>query len=479
MEKAVIMGEAERKQIQLEAELGQSRKDGEVAQERFARDLAASQQEVKASKDRCSQLEQELEATKARHSTLDQDLAASRLEMEKQRATHDAKTESMQEELGRLRDAIQGKEGEAMEAVRRGQEALEQKREESIASEKEVRRELEAKREELAQAKASLAAAMAKADAMQQELDRCHAKEKAREEQQREEATKENQPRGSAPITSVLERGQSFSEKLEPSILDQGPPDEGLHGTPELEMLDSDLTAFERISTMSLRLRAALGDVSGCLKQIDSTLCRDWNERPDKALENIQKELRVAAGSRNLSLICLEELFGTGAASRTKGGLVGGLLASTAQTVKDAEEQVRESEQKARFLAEENDRLEQAEVACKVAKEDALRAQEEQWTELNRRLQSRKATSDLLAKKLQEELIQLTVELKHTVQEREKDRHVLQETKLRQQRQAHEEVSDHPSPPSKLSHDILAELATAGEAVSFGSYAGDDTVPTT
>ena len=107
---------------------------------------------------------------------------------------------------------------------------------------------------------------------------------------------------------------------------------------------------------------------------------------------------------------------------------MGGLLASTAQTVKDAEEQVRESEQKARFLAEENDRLEQAEVACKVAKEDALRAQEEQWTELNRRLQSRKATSDLLAKKLQEELIQLTVELKHTVQEREKDRGRRRET---------------------------------------------------
>lgn len=79
-------------------------------------------------------------------------------------------------------------------------------------------------------------------------------------------------------------------------------------------------------------------------------------------------------------------------------------------------------------------------------------------------------TSDLLARKLQQELIQLTVELKRTVQERDQDRHVLQETKLRQQRQVHEEVPDEPSPPLKSSHDILAELATAGEAVSFGSY---------
>ena len=501
MEQAVYVSEAERRHLQLEAELAQSRsqshEDIGLLEVRFDREMEDSRLEMASSRESVTRLELELATALTKAASLESENASSRVELDKHLAVHDAKVEATRGEMDRLREALQGKEGEALAAERRGQEALHQKREELIVSEREARRDLERLKEELAETKASLASSVGRGDALQEEVGRWHAKEATREEMAREEAAKAGEaPRASVAIRSVLSsradslidspgtgggvNPTSSSSRLEelPTVeetLDQeGLGTEGVSDFQGSDLCDQTTVAWERISTMSLRLRAAMGEVSGCLKQIDGTLCRDWNDRPEKALENIQKELRVANGSRNLSLICLEELFGAGKATRTKGGLVGGLLASTAQTVKEAEEAITESADKARFLSEDNARLEADTAHVKRDKLDSLAAKDAQWTELNRRLQSRKMTSDLLARKLQGELIHLTVEMKRLVLEKESLRE-RQESTLCHQREAREEVHEGYPTSGTTSQDILAELANAGEAVSFGSYGAETT----
>ena len=82
-----------------------------------------------------------------------------------------------------------------------------------------------------------------------------------------------------------------------------------------------------------------------------------------------------------------------------------------------------------------------------------------------------KATSDLLAKHLQEELVQMTVNLKRAmIAQSQTPPHQRQESIPCQQREEREGESMTKRPPLQMSQEILAELSQAGEAVAFGSY---------
>jgi len=174
---------------------------------------------------------------------------------------------------------------------------------------------------------------------------------------------------------------------------------------------DSD-EGFQKVIKMATRLLRAIEEVSNCMRGIDTAvtthLSTDGGGTLSEGADAIRKELQVANGSRQVSEICIEELFGvTTGGKAPEGGLVGLTLKEAKEAAFAAELQAEELDDQVRFLGEECDRLESQVDGGRREKEDALRASNEHWGQLNGRLRSRKALSDLIAAKLQEELIRL------------------------------------------------------------------------
>lgn len=74
-----------------------------------------------------------------------------------------------------------------------------------------------------------------------------------------------------------------------------------------------------------------------------------------------------------------------------------------------AELECEELGQQVGFLAEEHDQADKKLHGMRLAKEKAIVEANDHWSILNGRLRSRKTTSELLARNLQQELIQLRV----------------------------------------------------------------------
>jgi len=285
---------------------------------------------------------------------------------------------------------VQGKE----EAEHNAQEAIElaEKMSESDA----------AMQQEVLDHKEAAAVAEAKMKMLEAQLDKM---------QSAAQKAQDDGPEGKAAtapaaiqVESVLRVNSAEADDGGSSQLQQLEDSAGLLGDHAAEM--------ERVHKLSNRLGSSIEELAQCLGLIDEALCSHFVQNPAKALEIIQKELRVAAGSRQVIAICREELFGGGGAARGRGGLIHNVLTSATQAVNAAEEQAEETAQQMSFVCEENERLGGQLATLKMENEQALKRCNGEWKVLNERLHARKVTSDMMVSKLQEQLVQMAVSFK-------------------------------------------------------------------
>jgi len=284
-------------------------------------------------------------------------------------------------------DAIVQKMGSQMASLQASMQAdlkkqMEEQIKQAMSPIKEEREVLELK-EELARSQAALAT------------------EKARVEEVL------STPRRPAMATPRTARGMSslaIPRDAHYSLAEASPAPNGVVGVEDADQVK------EKVWKMAQRLVAAVGEQAQSVDLIKRTL-PDIATHPEQAALSIEKEIRAGDGARQVMTICLEELFGSGS-SPHGGGLVGFVLKTIQQACDEAEERADDAEEQVEFLSDSNRQIERAAQEGKLEKERAMAECNAHWTELNKRLLARKASSEIIATSLQNEMMEMSMLLK-------------------------------------------------------------------
>ena len=134
---------------------------------------------------------------------------------------------------------------------------------------------------------------------------------------------------------------------------------------------------------------------------------------------------------------------------------------------------VAESEDQINFLTQENVTLSDREADGKLEKEEALKTNNQEWSQLNKRLESRKATTELLSRKLQHELIQMTLNMKAQIN-RQPASSSAQEHAPHPVEKRDEDAQSEPDTYLKSSQEYLSELANVGSALGRPSIVEEE-----